>query len=228
MAFDPSPITDIRATVDSAADLVVSWTTSSPGSLTQVYLAGKLAWTGYASSCILPLPTGRVRIDVGVIQPGDYGADVSGTLPTATADRAHLTWKGGTYLDPSGKGDVKGFRVYGQSTPGGAYGAKPLADVAAYLGEISDGFGLGGFGDGGFGQSASYFAWTSAVLGPGNWGFRVDSYDAAGNESAGSTVTVTITGPPRAPAPFPDGRRLHISYNATTHIATLTWQAPPA
>ena len=88
-----------------------------------------------------------------------------------------MSWAGGTYLDPTGRDDVRGFRIYGSDAPGGPVDyATPLDTVAAYPGGwVSDGFGMGGFGSGGFGRAATTYQWQSDPLAPGVWQFAVVS-----------------------------------------------------
>ena len=67
----------------------------------------------------IPMPSSRVRIDIGAVGPGEETTDFSAVLPAAASDRAQLSWLGGSYLDPTGNDDVSGFRVYGEVVPGG-------------------------------------------------------------------------------------------------------------
>ena len=106
---------------------------------------------------------------------------------------------------------------------------RPSQQITAYPGGIlTDGYGLGGFGQGGFGRAASLYQWTSDALGSGVWSFAVVSFDAAGNQGAGSVSSVAITAPPRPPAAYPDGSRLQYTYNPSNRTVTLSWQASPA
>ena len=225
-------VSDVRLSRDEA-DLLVSWTSSQPdGTIFQIYLNRALVWAGTERKARVPYDgTARSRIDVGYVGASEVHTDYSGSLPSGsgTGDRVTLTWLGGTYLDSSGNDDIQGFRVYMSTIAGGAISyASPVADIAAYGStDPMDGFGLGGFGGGGFGRSDSSYTWTSNPLGPGVWQFAVKPYDVAGNEGTGSTVSKTISAPPRPPAVYNDGTRLRYSYNATTHVPTLTWQPSP-
>ena len=131
--------------------------------------------------------------------------------------------------------------MYGSDAPGGAVDdSVALADITAYpAGIATDGFGLGGFGAGGFGQSAGIYAWTSGPLAAGTWTFAVVPYDAAGNQGAAQTTTVTLTGPPREPAAFAGtSTRLQYALNGFGQVgfgcggfglpaATLLWNPSP-
>lgn len=225
-------VTDVRLTRDET-DLFVAWTsTEADGTVFQVYYNRELVWSGTERKTRVPYDgTARCRIDVGFVGSAEGHTDYSASLPsgTGTGDRVTLTWLGGTYLDPTGNDDVQGFRVYMSTVAGGAVSyASPVADIAAYGStEPLDGYGLGGYGEGGYGRSASNYSWTSNPLGPGVWNFAIKSYDSAGNEGTASTTSKTVAAPPRPPAVYSDGTRLRYTYNATTHVPTLTWQASP-
>jgi hypothetical protein len=229
LPFNPALATDIRLAIDDAADLVISWTSlAPPGTAFQVYINGALAWKGFATFCIVPAPLTLAYIVVGAVLPDSYATGFAGSLPLPPGGGEHVTlnWLGGTYLDP----DIQGFHVYGSDSPGGSVDTtKVLATIPAYPTGVVDGFGVGGFGQGGFGLAASSYSWTSGPLSSGTWTFEVTSVDAAGNENklTGSTTTATIAGPPREPAPFSDGLRLHQTYNAATKQVTLSWNLPP-
>lgn len=222
MSYSGAGATDLVSAVDRG-ELLLTWSGTGPF---QVYVDRRLSYQGYASRCRLPLPPSPVRIDVGSIAAGDLGTDFSASLslPPGGGNLATLTWLGGTYLGA----DIRGFHVYSGAAPGGTISyTTPVATVPAYIGQILDGFGMGGFGQGGFGRSASSYSWTSGPLAAGTWNLGIKSFDAAGNEGSPQTTTATTAGPPRAPAPFSDNTRLHKSYNGTSHVATLTWQASP-
>lgn len=232
MAYDASVISSVRVMRDDA-EMLVTWASTSPiGTLYQVYLDRRRVWCGTALRCKLPWPIARVTIDVGAVASYEGNVDLSASLPAlpGVGNRASLAWLGGTYEDASGNDDVAGFRVYASLTAGGSISyTKPVATIPAYeQGSIPlDGFGLGGFGQGGFGRSASNYAWQSGPLGSGVWGFAVRVVDTEGNESAGVTTSITITGPPRPPVPYSDGRRVRYTYNSGTRVPTLTWNASP-
>ena len=231
MAFDPTVITSVNVVRDDA-ELLITWTTTAPaGTLFQVYLDRARVWCGTALQCVLPWPVSRVTIDVGAVASNEGNVNFATTLPalTGTGDRAQLSWLGGTYLDANGHDDVKSFEVFGATVAGGSVSYTTLlATVLAYEQDVpADGFGVGGFGQGGFGKAASAYSWTSGPLSSGVWTFAVRTLDFAGNVTTGVTTTITISTAPRPPAAFSDGKRLHYTYNATSHVATLTWQASP-
>lgn len=227
MAFDDTVISGISARPFDA-DLFLSWASSAPAGTTfQVYVDNLFTWHGTDLACVLPLPTARVRIDVGAVADGEATTDFSASLPApaGTGSRARLTWTGGSYLDPDG--DLLGFNVYGEATPGGgiAYGTA-LGFVAAYPGGVAtDGFGLGGFGSGGFGSGAGAYSWTSDPLTSGTWNFGVKALGAAGNEGTAVTTSVAISVPPAPPAANANGKRLTYTYLSGT--VTLNWLASP-
>lgn len=226
MSFSQATITDVR-TYRDGSELVIEWNSSSPqGTVFQVYLGGRRLWSGTRRTVHVPWPRDPVTIDVGTVAAGEGGTDFAGTLAAAPEDRAYLTWLGGLFLGA----DIAGFRIYGSSGPGLAVDySNVLATLPAYVGGITTaGFGVGGFGQGGFGSSAGSYSWTSGRLGAGEWRFAVAPYDSHGNQDESpATASVVIMSPPRAPAADGDGVRLAYTYNATTHVATLTWLASP-
>lgn len=227
MSFDDTVISGISAKPFDA-DLFLSWASSEPAGTTyQVYLDQRLVWHGTALSCVVPLPTARVQVDIGAVGVGEGTTDFSADLdpPPGTGSRARLTWLGGTYLDD----DIKGFNVYGEGTPGGGIDYdEPLAFVAAYPANvILDGFGYGGFGQGGFGQSASSYEWTSDPLTSGTWEFGIKPITYAGNEGTAVEDSVDIEVPPEPPAADANGNRLTASLNTSNSIVTLSWLASP-
>lgn len=229
--FDQSVITEVRPPVWDGSALHLEWTSTAPrGTTYQVYVARALAWYGTSTWVSIPMPSSRVRIDIGAVGPGEGATDFSALLPAAPQDRARLSWLGGSYLDATGNDDVSAFRVFGETAPGGGIDfGTVLAEIPAYPGGVlADGFGLGGYGQGGFGRAASSYAWTSPALRSGAWSFAVVPVDAAGNQGTAEFATVTILSPPRPPAAFSDGTRLKYTYNANDHTVTLFWQASPA
>jgi hypothetical protein len=230
MAFDQSTLTDAKATRDGA-DLLVSWaSTATEGTAFQVYIDGVLIWHGTQRSCTLPYPTdadgSTLPIDVGAVLPEEESADLSANLPDrGYANRARLTWFGGTYLGD----DLLGFNVYRGAAAGGAVSyASRIAFVPAYpQGVLLDGAGVGGVGRGGAGRAASTYSWRSGPLPAGTWHFGIRPVDAAGNEGAATEATYAATAPPNPPAPDAAGRRLTLAYDPITHIATLAWQPSP-
>ncbi len=232
MGFSTASITSVSIGPDGQ-DLAVSWTSSAAaGTWYQAYVDRRLVWSGQARRCRLPYPGKTIQVDVGTVADlSERHVDYSGSLPSAPSNRATIAWRGGTYLDPSGAGDVKGFRIHASATAGGAVDYTTiLATVPAYTGDVvTDGFGSGGYGSGGFGMAASDYSWVSPVLGPGTWTFAIVPFDAAGNKQGTPTTgNVAITGPPRPPAPDETGQRLTYTYNNTTRVATLNWSASPA
>jgi len=224
MAFSQVSITSVSLTRD-LGEVVVAWTSSAAeGTIFQVYLDGELAWWGTSRACYLPAPSEVVRIDVGTVADGESRTDFASSLPSLSRPRRGLlTWYGGTYEAD----DIASYLVRGETTPGGGIQPAILATIPAYDGEILDGAGLGPAGRGGAGRAASTYSWTSAPLSGGTWHWSITPIDAAGNEGTGTTISLTVAAPPNPPATFADGKRLHLSYDATAHTATLTWQASP-
>src|SRR5207245_1178859 len=126
----------------------------------------------------------NIWVDVGTVDADEATADFSASLPAAAglSSRARLSWLGGTYLDTTGRDDIRGFRMYGPAAPGGPVDyTTVLATIPAYPGGwISDGFGQGGFGQGGFGRAATAYRWESGPLASGIWTLAVVPYDSAG------------------------------------------------
>ena len=115
MPFDQSTITEVKPPVWDGSALHLEWTSTAPaGTVFQVYVARALTWHGTARWVAIPMPSSQVRIDIGAVGPGEETTDFSAVLPGAPGDRAHLSWLGGSYLDPSGNDDVAGFTVYGE------------------------------------------------------------------------------------------------------------------
>lgn len=207
-------------------DLRAEWPAFASG-VYQVYVDGRLAWSGTATHCLLPWPSSRVQVEVLAVPAaeagtGYTGADYGADLPATDYGKPVLTWKGGA--------SVAGYRVYRSEAAGGAvdYSA-PVADVP-YSDDGGDrtGYGIGGYGEGGYGTAVPRYTWTGPVLAAGDWSFGVAAYDAAGNEvSSPSEVTITLGTRPRPPAADDAGRRLTLSYNAATRVPTLSWLASP-
>lgn len=239
MSFSQATILSVSPPQVSGNQVYLSWSSSSPsGTWFQVYINQQLAWSGQRCWAWITIPAGPVRIDIGAVGPGEQDTDFAATLPPGPARRVQITWQSGTYTGS----DLQGFRVYGSSTPGSPVDdSTPLADIKAYSPIITtDGFGLGSFGSGGFGQAAGNYSWTSGPLAAGTWTFAVVPYDAAGNEGAAQTTTVTVTGPPRAPAAFAGtSTRLEYALNGFGQVgfgsggfglpaATLSWNPSPS
>ncbi len=227
MAFSQSTIIAVNPPQYWGAQVYLSWISSSPpGTWFQIYINQALAWYGQSTSTRLPVPpVGVERLDLGTVLPGEEQTSFAGSLPTPPNRRAELSWLGGTFEGT----DIAGFRVFGSPTAGGMISyISPLADITAYpSGILTDGFGLGGFGGGAFGESASTYSWTSGSLTGGVWPYAVIPYDAAGNLGTPALTSITVTVPPLAPADFPDGLRLHYTYDPGTFEVTLNWMASP-
>ena len=119
MPFDQSTITEVKPPVWDGSALHLEWTSTAPaGTVFQVYVGRALAWHGTGRWVAIPMPSSRVRIDIGAVGPGEETTDFSAVLPAAPSDRAQLSWLGGSYLDPTGNDDVAGFWVYGEPVPG--------------------------------------------------------------------------------------------------------------
>jgi hypothetical protein len=237
MAFTQTGIYGVTVRSDGP-ELLISWNSSNPmGSVYQVYVDRRLTWSGVSTHCYAPIPAGpagrSIWVEVGLVEAGEAYQDFSsGLLSLSRASTAvQLSWSGGTYLDPTGQDDVRGFRIYCSSSPGTPVDfSLPVADIPAYPGGwISDGFGLGGFGNGGFGRSATSYSWISNNLQNGIWNVAIVPYDRSGtNRGVGRTVSVTVATPPRPPAASADGQRLTYVYSAQSGYVTLNWLASPS
>lgn len=229
MSFSQATITHVSTEIELDG-LLIEWESSSPeGTLFQVYVNQVRVYGGPRRYVKIPYPRGEVHVDVGTVAAGEANVNHASSLPSAPERKAWLRWPGGTYLDPTGEGDVKGFRVYGESSPGsGINYSLILADIPAYGGgQISDGYGLGGYGHGGYGQAASYYEWRSAPLSSGTWHFGVRAYDRSGNEATPFTASVVIATPPRAPAAYADASRLTYTYDPDDQTVTICWNESP-
>ena len=238
MAFSQATILSVSPPQLRGSQVYISWSSSSPiGTWFQVYVNQQLAWSGQRLWAWVPTPAGPVRIDIGAVGPAEQDTDFAASLPPSPVRRVQISWQSGTYTG----GDIEGFRIYGANTPGNAVDySTPLTDIKAYSPiTTTDGFGLGIFGSGGFGQSASNYSWTSSRLATGTWTFAVVPYDAAGNEGAAQTTTVTVAAPPREPAAFAGtSTRLQYVMNGFGQVgfgsggfglpaATLVWNPSP-
>lgn len=228
--FDQSTITEVKPPAWDGAALHLRWTSTAPaGTPFQVYVGGALAWHGVSRWVAIPMPSARVRIDIGAVGPGEETTDFSAMLPAAPSDRARLSWQGGSYLDASGRDDLAGFWIHGAPAPGaGVDYSRTLAEICAYPGGIlTDGYALGGFGQGGFGRAAAVYQWSSGPLESGTWSFAVVPFDAARNPGTAALASVTISAAPRPPQAWSDGARLKSTYNPATGAVTLQWQPSP-
>jgi hypothetical protein len=235
--FSQLSITEVFPPRLRGSQVFIAWSSSAPpATWFQVYINHQLAWYGQRTSVTLPMPSGPIRIDIGTVGAGNETTGFATSLPPAPDRCARLAWQGGTFQDP----DIAGFHVYGSDTPGGAVDyTNILASITAYpAGITTDGWGLGAYGSGGWGEVAGTYTWTSEQLDGGLWTFAVTPFNAAGNEGQAATVSIQINAPPREPAPFPDGPRLHYSLLAYGQYpygtlgygepqAVLTWNPSP-
>ena len=209
--------------------LIVDWVSTRPaGQIWQIYRDKNLAWTGTARIVRLPYPRTRTRIDVVGVDSGEGNVNYAASIPDTgiPADRATLTWRGGSYLSAT----LSGFRIYSSAVAGGAVDYSKFKHfVPLTVGRVAlDGYGLGGYGQGGYGQSAASYSWRSGPLASGVWMFAVVPVDSAGNQTASPTTTsVTILAAPKPPKPNAAGLRLTYTFNAGTHVPTLAWLAAP-
>lgn len=226
MSFSSADIVDVSITSHDA-DLRVTWTsTAAAGSVYQVYLNRRLAWHGAALACVLPNPGGVVRVDVGTVATTEASTDLSSTIPDPAGggNRLRVTWVGGSFL-----GDVRWYRVYTGTVPGGAVSyTTPVATLAAYgAGIVQDGYGVGPYGGGTYGHPAVSYAWESGPLAPGTWHVGIVPVDSAGNAGTATETTATVSGPPGAPARNAAGERLTATVGSAggSPNVTLTWLA---
>jgi hypothetical protein len=238
MAFSQWNISGVDVQSDGV-ELFVNWASPAPqGTTFQVYLDRRLAWNGTSRRCHLPIPAGasgrNVWVYVVSVDPGEATHDYSANLAATSGgcELVQLSWLDGTYLDPSGQGDVRGFRIYRGPAPGAPpTRTTPVGTVAAYPGGwVSDGFGLGGFGLGGFGFASTTYDWVTLIPPAGAWQYAVVPYDSAGNDRGqGQTITVSSSSAPRPPAQSSTGSRLSYSYSGpATRLVTLTWLPSPS
>jgi len=239
MAFSQSAVSDVKVRADGA-DLFITWASTAPqGAFFQVYVNARLSWSGTARACHSPTPPvgagGNVWVDVGTVAADEVRTDFSAGLASLAAGGGvtRLSWLGGTYLDPTGGDDLRGFHVYRSAAPGGPVDlAAPVDAVPAYPGGwVCDGFGLGGFGLGGFGRAATLYRWTSPGLAGGVWQFAVVPFDKAGDDRGpGQTLGVTVAAAPGPPAALtPGGARLSYAYSGPAdRRVTLSWLPSPS
>ncbi len=238
MAFSQTGITDVRVVADGP-DIFVAWSATVPAGTTfQVYVNRRLAWYGVSRRCHVPIPAGvlgfNIWVEVGTVGPDEPTLDYSTSLvaPGGRSERAQLTWSGGTYLDPTGQDDIRGFQIYQSPAPGMPVDMTTVVDsLPAYPGGwINDGFGKGGFGNGGFGRAATLYQWQSGPLASGTWQFAVVPFDRSGNaRGAGPPASVIISAAPRPPAPDAGGQRLTSAYAGPSNPQlTLNWLPSPS
>jgi hypothetical protein len=222
MAFTAVPDNAISLS-RSGPELHVAWTSAAAvGTWFQGWVDGSLYWTGTDRSFGVPLTGSPIRVDVGAVAGlADRLTDYSGSLAALPAQRAALTWQGGSYE----KATLAGFYVQllsgvaADPVGTGGAGGSVLATVPAYIAGIAlDGCGLGPCGAGACDEAASAYAWTSDRLPRGVHVFAVIPFDAAGNpQTTPATTSVTITAPPRAPS------GLGLTYSGVAHTAALNW-----
>jgi hypothetical protein len=224
MPFSEAGIT-LNAPIARGAELFISWTSTLPaGTIYQCYIDQVLVYANTNLSTVIPLPGDTIQIDVGSVGPTEKNTNFSDLL-TSPPPKALLTWLGGTFESQS----IAGFFVFMSDSAGGAIDfTTPVANIPAYTGIPTDGFGLGGFGQGGFGEAAASYSFESGVLASGVWGFAVSAYDMAGNIGTTTTASVTINAPPLPPAPNSLNQRLTFVFDATTEEATLNWLPSPS
>lgn len=210
MPFSQSTLIAVNPPQWERGQVYLSWTSTSPaGTWWQVYINGALAWAKQQQWCRVPVPSGPLRIAIGMVNPGEEHTAWTSLLPAAPQRRVTLAWQSGSFQAI----DLAGFYVYSSSSAGGSINyTTPVATLAAYP---------GGFNTGSTGQ----YSWTSGALDAGTWQFAVVPFDTAGNAGSGSTTTALIVAPPRSPAAFA-GTQQRLQYNYTPSSTTLTWQAP--
>lgn len=226
MGFSEADITSVAKPSFESGQMFLRWTSTAPaGTWYQVYVARQLAWYTRATSCTIPVPAGRGRINIGTVADGEQQTDFSSSLPSAPNNRVRMSWLGGTFEGE----DIASYRIYSEPSPGaGIDYAKPVGTVAAYPGGfIQDGWGLGGWDEGGWGFASSAYEWTSEPTTSGVWAFAIRPVDSAGNEGAGSAGTVAVSIPPLPPARNADYSRLEYSYDPATKRITLNWNPSP-
>ncbi len=108
-------------------DLFVAWTSNVPaGTIFQVYVDRRLAWYGASRRCHVPIPSGGLgrnhlgRGRHGRCRRADRRLFVEPGRTRRPERAGQLAWSGGTYLDPTGRDDIQGFRIYQSPTPGAA------------------------------------------------------------------------------------------------------------
>ena len=158
MTFSQVSILDVRV-MAHGPDLFITWTAASPpGTMFQVYVDRQLVWSGTVCRCHVPTPAhavGRnVWVEVGTVAVAEPTRDYSANLiaPAGRTERATLNWSGGTYLDSTGRDDIRAFQIYQSAAAGLPVDDTMAVDVVvAYPGGwINDGFGKGGMGRGRF------------------------------------------------------------------------------
>lgn len=215
MAFDSSVITRVYPPAPTSPGAVrLRWEASSPAGTTfQVYASGLLVWAGAATTCVIPTPSGKVRIEIGAVGAAEKDLDFSGSLQPAPLDRATITWTGGPALGD----DLAGFHVYQGASAGGPIDySRPVATIPAYAG-----------GKPVAGVSESSYRWVSPPLRSGSWSFGVRSFDVNGNEGAAMEGVVVVAIPPEPPTRDGNGVRLTYVYDPAAFTVTLSWLPSP-
>lgn len=241
--FDTSTITEVTHDREGSR-LTLEWTsTVSPGVFFQIYIQGALAWWGDERYATVSVPRGLVDGQIGSVGLGEEttnfsktgfdllgfdlgGFDGGGSPITAITTRALLEWFGFGAAEYRVFEGAVGFD-HGGFDLGGLDGSAGtlVGTVPGLEGISSDGLDAGPFDSGGLDMLGGNFSWTSDPLTRGDWNFSVVPYNDAGAAGTPSLATVTITAPPRPPAPNGSGKRLSSTYNGTTHAVTLNWLA---
>jgi hypothetical protein len=206
-------------------DLRITWASSSPpGTTFQVYLDRRLAWSGKTRTAHLPPISAPALIEVVAVDPGEDRVDHSGSFDPVPGRAITVEWSGGRFLSDS----LLAFDIYLSPAPGQPVSyAKPVSVAWAAHGVAPDGYGIGGYGQGGYGMAEVRYSWTSKPLAPGVWTVGIVARDATGIPGAAAESSVTLAGPPRAPAAVPGQPRLSIVVNPATRVPTLSWAASP-
>lgn len=226
MAYTPTQanISDIRVS-QTVGDFRVSWESSDPpGTWFQVYLNGRLAWSGseQVADVASPIVGRRIALDVLAVDRQDAAKDLSSYLATRL-DCAYLQW--------ADVGDADRYDIYCGTAPGDTTPdyTTPVGSVPARpFGMVLGGWGVGTWGGGFWGTGSTLYRWSSAPLAGGDWTFGVKAVDAAGISGPAVEETVTITAPPSAPPVSAAGLFLTGVYDALTATLVLTWQPSTA
>lgn len=209
-------------------DLQIRWSSSSPdGTTFQVYLDRRLAWNGKTRTARLPAISAGTPtlIEVVAVDPGEDTVNYADSFDALPGRAARVEWSGGRWQSLS----LLRFDIYLSPGPGQPVSYTNPVGVAWAPHEVAqDGYGIGGYGLGGYGYAEVRYSWTSRPLAPGVWTVGIIARDATGIPGVAAEASVTLAGPPRAPAAVPGQPRLAISVNPATRVPTLTWAASPS
>ena len=148
MAFSQAGISGVRTSRRTARSCSSPGTSPAPqGTVFQVYVDRRLAWSGTShAAATSPIPAGAVGAErLGRRRDGRPGRGDAATSRRACASLGDggqsgpaLAGSGGTYLDPTGRDDVQGFRIYRSApSPGGPVDCSaPVDDVAGLPGRL--------------------------------------------------------------------------------------------